>query len=104
MTVMMIRARVREDTVNQVEQAAQTMFAAIAERQPTGVRYSSSRLPDGQTYVALLELDDPRHNPLAEIPEFAAFQESLKGWLAGPPAAEALEPIGSYRMFEATNP
>ena len=75
------------------------MFAAIDATQPQGVRYASSRLADGETYVILLALDDDESNPLAAVPAFRDFQENLKNWLAGPPAVEELTPVGSYRLF-----
>jgi quinol monooxygenase YgiN len=98
MTVMMIRTEVKEDHVADVETAVQKMFAAIKEAEPRGVRYASSKLPDGVTFVVLLELEGEA-NPLGTIPEFTQFQENLKGWLAGPPTAEPLQVIGSYQLF-----
>lgn len=99
MSVMMVRAKVKADSVDQVEASARRMFAAIEQAQPQGVRYASCKLPDGVTFVAVLELEDGTNNPLAALPEFREFQESLKGWMAEPPAAEPLTVVGSYRLF-----
>lgn len=75
------------------------MFTALNQAAPPGVHYASWRLPDGVTYVALLELDDDAGNPLATLPAFGKFQESIKAWLAEPPITEPLTSVGSYRLF-----
>ncbi|MGH2585577.1 MAG: hypothetical protein ACRDJE_11745 [Dehalococcoidia bacterium] len=99
MNVMMVRAKVKTESVADVEAAARKMFSAIEAVQPQGVRYASCRLPDGVTFVAVLALEDGTNNPLTTVPEFREFQESLKGWLAEPPIPEQLTVIGSYRFF-----
>jgi hypothetical protein len=80
MSVMMIRSKVKSENVNDVEGATKTMFAALDKAQPQGVKYASSKLADGVTFVILLALESPEDNPLPAIPEFRAFQEGLKGW------------------------
>jgi hypothetical protein len=99
MSVMMVRAKVKADRVAEVEAAVQAMFSAIERAQPKGVRYASSRLPDGVTYVILLGLEEGIENPLFAVPEFRAFQEGLKAWLAAPPLSEPLTVVGSYNLF-----
>jgi hypothetical protein len=99
MSVMMIRVKVKPENVNDVEAAAKTMFGALAKVQPKGVQYASSKLSDGVTFVIVLALESPKDNPLPAIPEFRAFQEGLKGWLAEPPMSEQLSIVGSYNLF-----
>jgi hypothetical protein len=99
MNVMTVRAKVKKESVAEITAAAKTMFAAIDEAQPQGVRYASSLLPDGVTFVVFLALDDPTHNPLAALPEFREFQGNLKNWIAEPPVPEQLTVVGSYRLF-----
>jgi len=99
MSVTLIRGQVRPDQAADVEAAAQKMFAAIKAARPGGVRYASTKLADdGPTFVVLLELDGPA-NPLTAVPEFVEFQNELKNRLAGPPTAEQLEVVGTYRLF-----
>lgn len=98
MTVMMIRAKVKAESVEAVESSAKAMFAALERAQPRGVRYASSKLADGVTFVIVLALEES-NNPLPAIPEFRAFQDGLKGWLAEPPVSEQLTVIGSYNLF-----
>ncbi|HLV98957.1 MAG TPA: hypothetical protein VKT82_09795 [Ktedonobacterales bacterium] len=99
MNVRMVRAKVKADHVTEVEAAVKSVFAALHEAQPQGIRYTSCRLPDGVTYVVLLEVDDGVDNPLPALPEFQAFQESLKNGVAEPPTAEQVTVVGSYRFF-----
>lgn len=99
MSVLMVRARVREDRVSDVEESAQKMFAAIEQESPGGVRYASCKAPDGVTFVAILELEADDDNPLAGLPAFQQFQTDLKDRLAEPPIAEPLQIVGSYRLF-----
>ncbi|HET6953152.1 MAG TPA: hypothetical protein VFI47_22410 [Acidimicrobiales bacterium] len=99
MTTTMIRAEIKPESVADVESAAAKMFAAIDEAQPAGVRYASCKLPDGVTFVILLDLENGPDNPLAALPEFREFQENLRGWIAGPPSADPLTVVGSYRLF-----
>jgi hypothetical protein len=99
MNVMMIRAKVTAEYTSDVEAAAEKMFGAINAVRPKGVKYASTRLPDGVSVVALLALDDPADNPLQAIPEFRQFQEHLPEWLAEPPIVEPLTVIGSYELF-----
>jgi hypothetical protein len=102
MSVLLVTARVKDDKVNDVEAAAQRMFAALQETQPHGVRYASCRLPDGVTFVAVLELEqEGGTNPLFAVPEFVEFQEGLKKWVAEPPSPSRMEVVGSYRLFGA---
>ena len=99
MSVMMIRARVKDESVVDVEAEVGKMFSAIEKAEPQGVRYASCRLADGSTFVILLELEDGTENPLPAVPEFRQFQESLRGWISEPPVPEQLTVVGSYRLF-----
>lgn len=99
MNVMMFRATVKTEHSGDLEAAVTTMFAAINAAQPEGVKYASSRLGDSTTYIILLALTNPPENPLAAVPEFGAFQEKIRGWLAEPTVSETLTVIGSYNLF-----
>lgn len=99
MDVMMIRAKIKAESVPDSEAAIEKMFAAIDSARPAGVKYASTRLPDGVSAVAFLAVDDLADNPLQAIPEFRAFQEQLPDWLAEPPIVEPLTVIGSYELF-----
>ena len=99
MHVRTVRATVKPDSAPEAEAATRRMFAALTETRPVGVQYASCKLADGVTFVAVLALDDPATNPLPAIPGWVAFQESLEGWRAAPPAVEQLTVVGSYGFF-----
>ncbi len=99
MTVMMLRAKVRPESAAEVVAAAETMFAAIEKADPQGAHYASLVLPDGETFVVLLAVDEGIENPLTAVPEFVEFQGNLKNWLAEPPIPEQLTVVGSYRFL-----
>lgn len=99
MSVMMIRPKLKTDSVQAAEAAIKTMFAAIEEAKPEGVRYASCKLADGVTFMVLLALDEGTENPLGTVPEFREFQQNLKDWVVEPPTADQLTVVGSYRVF-----
>jgi hypothetical protein len=100
MSVTMIHAKVQAGAAAEVEGAAKRLFAAIEREQLKGIRYASSKLPDGVTFVILLQLEDGIDNPLGALPEFREFQEGLRNQLSGPPTQEQLTVVGSYRLFD----
>src|ERR687896_1114485 len=63
MSVVIVRSQAKEESVADVAAAVERLFAAIRRAQPEGIRYAPLRLPDGVTYVALLQLDDGMENP-----------------------------------------
>jgi hypothetical protein len=98
MTVVLMRARAKPEHVGKIGPAAQTMFAAIKEEKPEGIRYTAYRV--GDTFVILLELEDGIENPLPAIAAVRSFQGELQGgWLAEPPLMEQLMVVGDYRSF-----
>jgi hypothetical protein len=95
----MVRSRVKADQVAAIEAAGKRVYEALEREQLQGIRYTTCRLPDGVTYLNLLELDDGVDNPLLDLPEGRAFQEGLKTWMAEPPTSQRLTVVGSYRVF-----
>src|SRR5690242_11508659 len=99
MRVWIVRAKVKAEQVAAIEAAGERVYEALEREQPQGIRYTTCRLPDGVTYLNILELDDGVDNPLLALPEGQAFQEGLKTWIAEPPTSERLTVVGSYRFF-----
>jgi hypothetical protein len=100
MSVLLIRAKVHEDKVAEAEAATRKMFAAVEQAQPEGIRYASTKLADGVTFVAIVEVADGVENPLPGLPEYREFQEKLDDWRVGPPVPEPAEVVASYRLFD----
>lgn len=99
MSVLMAQAKIKADSVTDVQAATKKMFAAIDAAQPEGIRYASVLLPDGETFVALLQVDDGVENPIPGLPEFRELQERVEGSRAEPASVQPLQVIGSYRLF-----
>lgn len=99
MNVHMVQAKVKPESVTDIQAAAKKMFAAINEAQLEGIRYASCLLPDGETFVAFLQLDDGVENPLPGFPEFREFLAGVEESRAEPADVQPLTVIGSYRLF-----
>jgi hypothetical protein len=99
MSVQMVQSKIKAESVADVQAAAEKMFAVINTAQPEGIRYASCLLPDGETFVALLQVDDGVENPLPGFPEFRELLERVEGSRAEPANVQPLTVIGSYRLF-----
>jgi hypothetical protein len=99
MGVMMVRQKVKDDSVEEAEAAVRDLFATLDRVRPEGLRYASTRVVDSSTFVILTELADGTEDPRPAIPEFLRFLEQLKGWVDGPPVIERLDVVGSYNLF-----
>ena len=99
MSILMIRAKLKPTQASEVEAGIKSLFGALEQTQPEGIRYASCQLADEVTYLVFLEINEGVDNPLATLPEFHAFQEALKTSLAEPPTTEQLTVRGSYRFF-----
>jgi hypothetical protein len=99
-TVLMVRYQVREESVAEVEAGIEKVMAAVEAEQPAGVRYAMGRLPDGVTFVGVLELEDGVDNPLPGIPAARELQQRLPGLVVGePPVPQPVQVVGAYRLF-----
>jgi hypothetical protein len=99
MSVMMLRQRVKDGTVEEAAAATREMFATLDRVRPEGLRYASTRIVDSSTFVALWELADGIEDPRLTIPEYLRYMERLKDWVDGPPVIEHLEVVALYNLF-----
>ena len=99
MSVLTVRATLKEEHVAEAEAAVKRMFAAIERERLEGIRYASVKLQDGVTFLALLEVEDGVENPLPGLPEAREFYDRLPGWYAEPPEVGPGTLVGSYRLF-----
>jgi hypothetical protein len=58
-----------------------------------------TRLSDGVTVLAFLEMEPGQEHPLRGLPEYTEMLENLKEWYAEPPTVENMTVIGSYQLF-----
>jgi hypothetical protein len=99
MSLQMAQAKLKSDRVTEVTAAAQKLFNALNTAEPDGVRYAWVLLGDGETFAALVDVDDGLENPIPRLPEFQELQEHVGDALAGPADVQSLTVIGSYRLF-----
>jgi hypothetical protein len=66
---------------------------------PEGVRYAWVLAPDGETFAALVQVDDGVENPIPGFVEFRELQEATSDAIAEQADVQALTVVGSYRMF-----
>ncbi len=98
MNVMMVRAKIKEENVADAQAATEKVIQALEQAQPD-VRYAVTRLSDGVTLLAFLEMEPGQEHPLRTFPAYAELLEGLEQWYAEPPAVEHMTVIGSYRLF-----
>jgi hypothetical protein len=99
MRIITLRFKVKKESLANVEGAIEKMLSAIRQESPKGIRFTSCKLPDSETFVALLELEEGADNPLPGIAAAEEFRENLKKWVVEPPIREELGVVGSYRSI-----
>jgi hypothetical protein len=99
MSVHMVEAKIKRESVTDVQAATKKMFEVVDAAQPDGIRYASCLLPDGETFLAFLQVDDGVENPLPRFPEFREFLEGVEASRAEPAKVQPLTVVGSYRLF-----
>jgi hypothetical protein len=95
----MVQSKIKAESVADVQTAVKEMLVALGAAQPERIRYASLLLPDGETFVALLQVDDGVENPLPGLPEYQGLLEVVEGSRAEPPIVQSWKVIGSYRLF-----
>ena len=98
MNVLMVRAKIKEENVADTQAATDKVIQALEKAQPD-VHYAVTRLSDGVTVLAFLEIEPGQEHPLLAFPEYAEMLENLKQWYAEPPTVEHMTVIGSYQLF-----
>ena len=98
MNVMMVRAKIKAESVGETQAATEKVIEALEHAQ-ADVHYGVTKLGDGVTVLAFLEIEPGQEHPLRGLPEYAEMLENLKEWYAEPPTVEHMTVIGSYQLF-----
>ena len=99
MSVLMVTSKVKEEYVADAQAAVGKLIAALEREQPAGVRYGVTRLSDGVTIVAFLEMEPGQEHPLRTFPEYVELVEKIEPWRAEPATADMMTVLGSYHLF-----
>jgi hypothetical protein len=95
----MVRYRVKPEQVQLNEQLVQAVYEELRRREPQGLRYATSRLDDGVTYVHIAETADGA-NPLAELSAFREFTSDIEARCDEPPVVSTLNSVAAFHLFE----
>jgi hypothetical protein len=101
MNVLMVTSKVKEENVADAQAAVDKLIQALEQAQLEGVRYAVTRLSDGVTIVAFLELEPGQEHPLRDFPAYTELLKAFEPWRAGPPAVEHMTVMGSYHLFRS---
>ena len=99
MKVAISHTKIKPDKRAEIDAAGKRVLEGLEREQPQGFLYAVCPLPDGETFVTLSVTDDGVDNPILALPEFRAFAENFKAWIAEPPTAEQVTATISYRSF-----
>ncbi len=99
MNVLMVTSKVKEENVADAQAAIDKLMQALEQAQPAGVRYAATRLSDGVTFLAFLELEPGQEHPLRTFPAYTELLENFEPWRAEPATVEHMTVLGSYRLF-----
>ena len=81
----------------EVESAVRAAFSTLTEEHPDFVRLAYWRLQDTNKFVALIELEDEKNNPLLNLDRTAVLPKVIGSHVEGGyPIPQVIELIGSY--------
>jgi len=100
MSMLTARFKLKKESVAPFEVTCDRILSALAHAQPKGLRYTWCKLPDGVTFLGLLELEEGVKNPLPDMPAGKEFLENIKNWVVEPPIREELSVFGSYESVD----
>ena len=99
MNILTVTSKVNEEHIADAQAAVDKLIAALEQAKPEGVRYAVTKLSDGVTIVAFLELEPGQEHPLRDFPAYTELLEKFGPWRAGPPAVDNMTVLGSYGLF-----
>ncbi len=97
MRVIMAQFTIKEEALQDFAAARETIFSELARRQPRGIRYTWTAIPDGRSFVGWLELDDGVENPLPDLEAGRLFMSKIPTWVAKVPVREELQVVASWQ-------
>ena len=99
---IVVRYRVKPESVAENEGLIKAVFDQLQREQPAGLRYASFKANDGVsfTHVASIETADAS-NPLGALAAFKAFTAAIKDRCDEPPVATEQTVVGSYRLLDS---
>jgi hypothetical protein len=98
---VIVRYRTKPERADENQQLVEAVFAALAEQQPSGLRYATFRLDDGVSFVHVASTETADgSNPLETVEAFRAFAKDVADRCDEPPVVQVATLVGSYRLVE----
>jgi hypothetical protein len=94
----MIRYRVKPDQAATNVELVREVYDELHGDRPARLRYATSQLPDGVSFIHLVETED-EHDPLPHLPAFQRFREGIRERCQEAPVVTELHELGSFRLF-----
>ena len=96
----MVKYKTKAGRAEENELYVRNVFEELRETRPSGLRYATFKLPDGQSFVHIATIDTTDgSNPVTQSEAFKAFTAGIKDRCEEPPVATELSEVGSYRFF-----
>ena len=92
---VMVRYKVKADRAEENTQLIQAVFAELVEKRPSGIRYNSYRLADGNSFVHIAIVEGAE-NPLFAIEAFKRFTSAIQDRCEELPVTTHFTLVGSY--------
>ncbi len=91
---VVVRYTTHADRADENERLIRAVFADLAERQPSGFRYTATRLEDGVSFVHVATIEG--ENPLDTSVPFATFVAGIGERCPEPPVSSRGTTVGAY--------
>jgi hypothetical protein len=97
---VIVRYRVKPERAGENVALIQAVFAELAGKAPSGIRYVTLRLDDGVSFVHIASIETAdQSNPLAALIAFQEFSAQIKDRCVEPPVSVQFEVVGEYRLL-----
>jgi hypothetical protein len=96
MKTVMVRYKLKPESVADNEALIKQVFVQLARDKPAGMRYQVFKQADGVSFVHLSAFDNPAGNPLTQLESFKAFTAGIKDRCVEMPVTMELQQVGRY--------
>ncbi len=99
----MVQYKLKPECVAENESLARAVYEELHRVRPSGLRYATFKLGDGQSFVHLVSHEGSGENTaLTSLASFKAFTSGIRERCETPPARTELQEIGSYGFFDGS--
>jgi hypothetical protein len=95
---VMVQYTVKPDRAAENEELVRDVYDELLRTRPDGLRYATFRMPDGASFLHLVETEDG-HDPLSTVEAFQHFREGIADRCEEAPIVTELRVLGSFRVF-----